>query len=625
MTYCSPPGDLAGNIVSNGYTTFVNLAQQTYNLALQATNSLGGYTIQPVAFNADFNFDDALTNFVRPARPDIDFSLFDIQTPQFPAAPARFDSGEVAIDAAPTFDVVAPELRNVPMPTAPDFPAPQAPPRFNAPAIPEAPDYELPPLPVLTAVELPPLPDIQIPLFVAQRPEDNVPDFTESWSFEPQSYVSQMLDTVKARLGTMLAGGTGLPPAVEEAIYERGRARLDVEVNRAVQEVFDEFGARGFNEPQPILAARVERVRQDGQNRAAEQAREVIIQATQIEIENLRFAVQQGIALETTLANLHLEEQRLLLAAAQFLRDSAVSVLNAKISLFNARLQGYQTDAQVYAERVRGELAKAELYRAEIEGARVRGEINQQAVALYGEQVRTVGVLADVYRTQVQAVQAEVEANTQQIEGYRAEVQAYSERWRAHVAEWEGYRAAVDAEGRRVDVYDTMARTFATRVQAWDRTQQTKFDRERLRIAQHGQSLQVWDADLRAVLAGLQAQQARVGAAAQGASAVAQLYTADASVASAESAANDRKFELGLSRERAIVDTELQAAQARIQENIQLLTLLARARETMAQVFSQLTASTMSAVSFSANVGSSTSQSTGCSTNFSFSGEIGDA
>ncbi|MBT9153385.1 MAG: hypothetical protein DDT39_00042 [Firmicutes bacterium] len=423
----------------------------------------------------------------------------------------------------------------------------------------------------------------------------------------------------------MLVGGTGLPAAIEDAIYERGRARIDVEVGRAVQEIVDEFGARGFSEPQPILAARIERVRQDGQNRAAEQARDVVIQATQIEIENLRFAVQQGIALETTFANLHVEEQRLLLAAAQFIRDSSISVLNAKINLFNARLQGYQTDAQVYAERVRSEMAKAEVYRAEIEGARVRGDINQQRVALYGEQVRTVGVLADVYRTQVQAVQAEVEANTQQIEGYRAEVQAYSERWRAHVSEWEGYRAAVAAEGQRVDVYDTMARTFATRVQAWDRTQQTKFDRERLRIAQHGQSLQVWDADLRAVLAGLQAQQARVGAAAQGASAVAQIYAADASVSSAESAAHDRKFELGLARERAVVDTELQAAQARIQENIQLLTLLARARETMAQVFSQLTASTMSAVSLSANIGTSTSQSTACSTNFSFSGEIGDA
>lgn len=624
-SYCTPPGDLAGNIVSNGYNTFVNLAQQTYNLALQATNALGGYTIQPVTFNADFRFDEALTNFVRPTRPEIDFSKFEISVPALPNAPTRFDTGDVSFDAAPTFDVAPPELRQIQAPTTPNIVAPGDAPRFLAPVMPDAPVYDLPALPTLETLDLPPVPTIQIPLFSATRPEDDIPDFTESWSFEPQAYVSQMLDTVKSRLGQMLAGGTGLPPEIERAIFERGRARLDEEGARAVQEAYDEFGARGFTEPNGMLAARVERVRQNTRNQAAEVVRDVIIRAKDVEIENLRFAVQQGIALETVLSNLHLEEQRLLLAAAQFIRDSAVSVLNAKISLFNARLQGYQTDAQVYAERVRGELAKAEVYRAQIDGERARGEINQQRVALYSEQVRTVGVLADVYRSQVQAVQAEVEANTTQIEGYRAEVQAYSERWRAHVSEWDGYRAAVEAEGRRADVYGTMAQTFATRVQAWDRQQQTKLDRERLRIAQHGQSLQVWEADLRRVLAVLQSEQARVGAVAQGASAVAQLYGADASVASAESAANDRKFELGLQRERAIVDTELQAAQSRIQENIQLLTLLGRARETMAQVFSQLTASTMAAVNFSASVGSSTSQSSGCSTSFNFSGEIGDA
>ena len=625
MSNCAPPASFAATVVSNAYERFTNLANQTYTLALGATDQLGGFAINPVAFNASFNFEDALTSFQRPTRPEVDFEAFRVNAPPMPVAPEGFQSVDIALTPAPTFDVQAPELRQIPAPERPDIVAPGDAPRFDPVVMPDRPEFELPPLPTLETLNLPAAPDIQLPVFAATAPEYDVPELNEVWSFEPQAYVSQMLDTVKGRLGSMLAGGTGLPEPIERALFQRGRARLDEEAMRATQQVYGEFASRGWSEPNGMLASRVDQITQNSQNRAADLNRDVVIQVHNVEIENLRFAVQQGIALETAFAGLHLEEQRLMLAAAQFLRDSSIAVLNARIAVFNARLQAYQTEASVFTERVRAELAKAEVYRAEIEGARVRGEINEQRVRLYGEQVRTVGVLADVYRTQVQAVQAEVETNTQRIEAFRAEVQAYSERWRAHVSEWEGYRAGIDAEGRRADVYGTLAQAFATRVGAWDREQNVKIERERLRIGQHDQRLRVWDGELRRVLALLETERTRVGAVAQGANAVAQLYAADASVSQAESAAHDRTFELGLRREEARVNVDLRQGEIRIQENIQLLTLLARTRETLAQVFSQLSASTMSAINFSASVGSSTSQSASCSTSFNYSGEIADA
>jgi len=618
-------GDPAVNMVGNAQLFYTNLAQQSYQLAQQSVWGLNTVAIRPVDFTVNFDFDQALTTFLRPDRPDIDFSRFELQAPAFPAAPPQFSPAEIALDAAPTLAAVEPVLRIVAPPQLPAFEAPGAAPRFNAPAMPEAPDYVLPELPVFERLNLPTVPTIQLPSFAAVAPREDFPVISDVFEFSPERYVSDLLDRTKASINRMQQGGTGLPAAIERALFERGRARLDDEESRAVQQAHDEFGARGFSEPNGVLAARVERVRQEARNRASDLNRDIAIRAQDVEIENLRFAVQQGVGLETALYGLAIEEQRIALAAATFARDSAVQLLNARISVFNARMQGYQVESQVFAERIRGELAKAEVYRAQIEGERARGEINEQRVRLYAEQVRTVGVLADVYRSQVQAVQTEAETNRTTIEGYRAEVQAYGERLRAYTAEWEGYRAVIDGERARVDAYDTSVRAFAARVQVWNSQQDVKFRREQLRIAQNGQQLQTWEADLRKSLALLQAESARISTFGVGVQAASTMYQSDSGVAQAESEANNRTFQLGLERERARVDTQLQLGQARVQENIQLLQLLTRVRETLAQVSSQLAASTMSAVSFSAGISSSRSASDSCSSNFNFNGEIADA
>lgn len=618
-------GDPAISMVSDAQLFYTNLAQQSYQLAQQAVMGLNTVAIRPVDFTVNFDFDQALTTFRRPDRPNVDFSRFDLRTPEFPAAAPQFAPAEIALDAAPVLNAVEPVLRNVPQPQLPAFEAPGAAPRFDAPTMPEAPEYTMPELPTMERLNLPSVPSIQLPTFNAAAPREDFPAIADVFEFSPERYVSDLLERTKANISRMQQGGTGLPAAIERALFERGRARIDEEEVRAVQQAVDEFGTRGFSEPNGVLAARLHRVHQEASNRATEVSRDVQIRAQDVEIENLRFAVQQGVGLETALYGLAIEEQRIALAAATFARDSAIQLLNARIAVFNARMQGYQTEAQVFAERIRGELAKAEVYRAQIEGERARGEINTQSVQLYAEQVRTVGVLADVYRTQVQAVQAQSETNRTVIEGYRAEVQAYGERLRAYTSEWEGYRAAIDGERARVDAYDTSVRAYATRVQVWNGQQDVKFRREQLRIAQNGQQLQTWEADLRKSLALLQSESARISSYGLGVQASASMYQADSGVAQAESEAHDRTFQLGLERERARVDTQLQLGQARVQENIQLLQLLTRVRETLAQVSSQLAASTMSAVNFSASIGSSRSASESCSTNFSFNGEIADA
>ena len=118
--------------------------------------------------------------------------------------------------------------------------------------------------------------------------------------------------------------------------------------------------------------------------------------------------------------------------------------------------------------------------------------------------------------------------------------------------------------------------------------------------------------------------QRRIGGQAQRADALSRIYTADAGVETAASAATDRTFQLGLERENASVNAALKAAEIRIQENIQLLSQLMDSRRTQAQVMSQLAASAMSAMNFSASVSSARSATRSCATSVTWTGEAPD-
>ena len=102
------------------------------------------------------------------------------------------------------------------------------------------------------------------------------------------------------------------------------------------------------------------------------------------------------------------------------------------------------------------------------------------------------------------------------------------------------------------------------------------------------------------------------------------MYQADAVVETAASAAVDRTFELGLRKEEARTNVALKQAEININQAIQLQSLLLRSKETRAQVLGQLSASTMSAINFSAGVSSSRSKGESCSTSVSWSGEAED-
>lgn len=618
--------DPATVLVGQAHDKFFKQGTDTYNLAIENLALLDISQFEPISFSVPFDFDGQLTPFRRPPRPVLDESALEFRDPGVAIGPApQFIANPVIVDEPPALDVAPPTLSFQPRPGTPNIQAPTAPPRPAPLVMPTAPNYVLPAVPSLESLNLPAVPDIAIPQFVGERPQFIEPPFNENWTFQPEPYTQTLVNTLTETLRPMIVGSPALPRIIEEAIWQRGRSQIEVETNRAVDQAFADTANRGFSQPQGVTFGRASELRQAGLNNVAIVSRDVMIKQFEETLASQRFAITQGAALEGTLIQLHVEEQRFLLQAAQFQRESAIAVLNYRSTVFNLRLQAYQTDAAVLRDRIQAELAKAEVYRTQIEGERARGEINDQRVRLYVGQLQGVQALADFYRNQVEAVRVQADVDKAQIERFTAEVQAFSAQWDANATQWKGYIASVEGEGKRAEIYRTLVDANAKRVDVWSTSNNMEFEAERLRMSQHQLNVDVWRTGLQRSESLLSTERARLAAVGQGWDARASMYRAEADVEQAASAATDRTFQLGLERARATVETQLKVASMRIEQALAMLTQWVEVGKAKASVAAQLAASTMSAVNYGASVSSGRSKSSSCSQNYTFQGEIADA
>lgn len=624
-TWCLPPSSGAYTLVGDAHDKFTRKGDDLYKLVVDQLGGLDNTGISPVEFNITFDFDGQLTPFRRPDTPTLDANAFQLQAPGDVAPPPTFTAAPIDGTLPPELTADAPTLTFGPKPDRPNITVPRAPDDPEPMDMPVAPNTTLPELPTFEQLNLPTLPDIDLPDFTSQLPQLVEPPFDDNWTFQPQPYVSQLKDQLFGTIEMMLQAKAALPEAIEAAIFQKGRSRQEIETGREVDQALAEFSARGWNQPNGILTAQVRDIRQRGQDRIAEFNRDAVIKQFEETLANLRLALAQGAALEGVYINLHVEEQRFALEAARFAREATMAVLQYRLSVFQTRMQGYQIEAQVLRDRIQSELAKIEIFKAQLDGERLRGEINEQRVRLYAEQIRAVNLLADFYRTQVEAVKAKADVQRLVFDRYKVAMDGFDSRWRAYVSEWQGYSAGIEGEGKRADLYRTLTDAQAKRVDAWATGENLKIERERLRTQQFGQQLSAWQALIAKRESDLSAERARLAAVSSLVDAQARLYSASASVEQSASAASDRSFELGLARSRAQMEAGAKNADLMLQQAKFLTDQLLSVNDTKLKVGAQLTAASWSAVNYSAGVSASVGQSTSCSQNFSFNGEIIDA
>lgn len=514
------------------------------------------------------------------------------------------------------------------IPNAPGMaaiPAPVRPVIDTTVDIPEPPVFTMPEMEALEQISLPDFEFPELPTFDATPPDANgitVPDVFINWA-EP-AYESELLDELQDKVKTMMAGGTGLPAAVEDALFSRARERDSAETRRAVQEVSDTWAARGFSMPPGMLAKQVEVIREQGRLRAAELNRDIMVEAAKWEIENIRFAVQQGMALEQLTTNLHENMAKRLFEVARFQAEAQISVFNARITLFNAQNSAFETLAQVYRTKLDAAISKLTAYKTAVEGQVALGQINQQRVEVFKAKLDAVQSNVEIYKALMQGAQVRAETIKIQFDAYRADVQAFAEQIGAEKVKFDAYESQVKGETAKAGMLDAQARAYASTIQGLASKADIKVKGAQLRMDAARTKVSAYLADVDAYKAELQAGLSHVQYVTTSFQAQVDAWRAQASASVADAEMQSRFADMATRTNIAYAEMQMSEYQAKIQKAVQEAQIALESAKALGQYTAQLAAGAMSAAHVSASISgsgsasSSDSKSTSTSTSHNY-------
>lgn len=503
----------------------------------------------------------------------------------------------------------APVAIPVTIPESPAMAAVSAPERPSVDtniAIPDAPAIDVPSMDALEQIRIPEFSFPELPTFDAAPPSTaalTVPNAFINW--QPTQYESEMLDDLRAQVKAMMAGGTGLPPAVEDALFSRARERDSAETTRAVQEATDTWAARGFSMPPGMLAKQVDVIREQGRLRAAEMNRDIMTQAAQWEIENLRFAVQQGMALEQLTQNLFENLAKRLFEAARFQAEAEISVFNAQVGLFNAQNAAFQTLAGVYRTKLDGALAKLTAYKTAVEGQVALGQINQQRVEVFKARLAAVQSSVELYKATMQGASVRAETIKNQFDAYRADVQAFAERIGAEKVKFDAYEARIKGESAKVGMMEAQARAYASTVQAVANKAEVKVKAAQIKLEAARAKVSAFLGNVDAYKARTSAELANVQAATSRFQGQVEAWRADAGARAANAELKSRFADMTSRTGIAYSEMQITQYQAKMQRAVQEAQLSLEAAKSLGQYTAQLAAGAMSAAHVSASIGGS--------------------
>lgn len=521
---------------------------------------------------------------------------------------ADLDIGD--LDAIPD----APEMLPINIPEAPGMAAIPAPTRPNVDThveIPDAPTVVMPEMEALEQIRIPEFTFPELPTFNDTPPDPSgitVPNAHINWA-EPE-YESELLDELQGKISAMMAGGTGLPAPVEEALFARARERDSAETVRQVQEAVDTWAARDFSMPPGMLVKQTNVIREQGRLRAAELNRDIMVEAAKWEIESLRFAVEQGMALEQLTQNLYSNMANRLFEVAKFQADAQIRVFDAQISLFNAQNAAFETLAQVYRTKLDGAIAKLTAYKTAIDGQVALGQINQQRVDVFKAKLDAVQANVEVYKAMMQGASVRAETIKNQFDAYRADVQAYAEQIGAEKVKFDAYESRIKGEQAKADVFDSQARAYASTVQAIANKADVKVKQAQIKMEAARTKVAKFTADVDAYKAEIEANLREVMYGTQVFTAQVEGWRAKASAAVADAEMQSRFADMNTRTNIAYAEMQISEYQAKMQKAVQEAQVALEAAKAIGQYTAQLAAGAMSAAHVSASIGGSGSAST---------------
>lgn len=600
----------AEQLAETGWGVANGRASSAFTIAQDFVQTMGEFTIPFTSVASGFTAPAIGYTLALPAvpvAPSISFPVIDELDPLTLGAIAPVTPG-----AVPEFTASMPVVQILDKPDALSATAPGEAPTVSSVTLPSSPTIVLPDDPVMELLSIPEAPTLSLPVWAGTAPDGSslaTPTTGLVWSED--YYDSALLQDVTSRLTAMMLGGTGLPAHIEQAIWDRGRAREDVLARKATQETYEEFSARGFSLPPGALAGRVAEVWQKNREASSAISRDVMVKQAELEVENLKFSVSTGIQLEGQLMTYAGQYAARALDAAKTSVDVAINIFNAQVALYNARLQGYQTEAAVFRDLIQAESIKLEQYRTEIEAQKLIGDINMQAIQIYKTRSDTLMVAVDLYKAQLEGVKTSVDVDRARIDGFRATVDAYKAMVESKTSEYQAWGQSIQGEVAKVSAYEAQARSYGTLVDAYKTGETVKIENMRAQISGNEILVKEFDSRVNYLSEQIKAGIAQVDSGVKVYDGQARVYASQIGGEEARVRALAEQIRLIMAAGSTDAELKLKAAEINVQQLLRIATTEAASRQAAGSVAGQLAASAMSSFNLSASVSSSYGTSIG--------------
>lgn len=529
-----------------------------------------------------------------------------------PTAPADFSVADPTI-TIDDFTITDPTLN---LPTAPTISYGVVPsvPNIGTVAIPDAPTLNTVATPTFLALNTPTFAGVDLrPDYLSKLEDipalDLVSPTPYSYTAGPK-YASNLLSTLQAVLTARMAGGTGLAPAVEQAIWDRARSR-ETQTSLANQaEVMRSSEAMGFQLPTGVLAAQLREAQRDYYGKLSSLSRDIAIKQADLEQENLKQTITQGMEMEGKLITYCFQTEQLAFESAKTVAENAIQVHNAALERYKALLSAFQAYASAYKTIIEGELAKVDVYKAQLSAEQTKASINASLVQQFKAQIEASMAYVEIYKAQVSAAQTLVGLEQAKIGAAGEQVRAYIAQVNAETSKVEAYKAGVQAEASKVEIYKAKTAAFAAKSGA-------QAERARANISLYSALAQGNAAKWDGYKARVGAERDRIAALTSQTGALTDIYRAGATAIEAQAGLQTKVWETRIKDYEAVQHLTLQTA--KINGDFVMATNNARqdAAKVGAQVYAQLASSAYSMM----HTGASVSGSAGMSVSYSYSND----
>lgn len=517
----------------------------------------------------------------------------------------------------------APVLSFGPAPTIPDV---------ADVAVPEAPTLTMPALPTYLTLSTPTFAGVDLHEDFLEAMENDIPVLDlvapTAYTYTPgPAYTSELLTALKTTLGARLAGGTGLSPAVEAALWQRAQDREAAAAQSEIDQVGRDSEALGYPLPAGFTIEARRRAERGYFDRISSASRDIALKQADLEQQNLKDTIASVLQLEGALIENAYKIEDLAFRSAVEVARNAIEIHNGNVTQYQALLRSFEIRAQVYDTIIKGALAQVDVFKALVAAEQSKADINRTLVEEYKAGIEGQMALVNVYRGQlegskllvdiegarvsaagekVRAYVASINAETSKVEAYKATVQAES-------AKAEAYKITVDGKRAAVDIYEVKARAFEAKARA-------QGDRARAQVSYYEALVRAYGAQWDGWRARVAAETERVRAVGMKSQSALDGYRADILRFDAEVRQSTELWQASVAQYKATSDYTLSASKLNsdiLHANSVLASDLAK---TGAQVWAQLTSGAYSMIHASAGV----SASGGTSVSYSYSNDTSD-